>query len=1232
MKRFWKIFGFTTLGILAILYLAFLFILPSAIDLNQYKADVQKLAKEQANLDINFENVKIITTPLLGAGIKADNISIKLPDGSLLFSADNLKTRISLPSIFVLTVKVSCLEINNPFINLEIENNKNFKIIKLIEDILNEQKEQRLEEGKQTVTAEAEGLKFNPEWIRIKVPCVKINNYKLLVNDLKSKHYLDLHGEQLKLGYFNGKTAKIKTYAELYSDEAKNISANIDINTFLPAPKPKLDSEDDPAERIEIPFINPVTMYRNYDLKADLDTKLRIRNHKNDITSFGHFNLEGITLKVSNLQLPVSYLRAKTFSHRVFLDTNIYAAPGQNIQLLGKLNYGKRPKMDMNIKTGNIKFNDMLILAKAFLDSLHIYNELAQVTAEGTINADCYIRTNFKKLKSSGSVIVKNGGITVKRIGKVISRANINLILDNNILDIKNSSLFVNASPINIDGRIDEKSVADISIRANSIPLPVLFNAFAPRKLRNAYNFRTGNATIDLGIKGKLKNAIAFAKINLNNFNFADKANSFNIKNNNLNINFTANSKNISGSIDNKDLSFLLPKTNSSIIIPKFALNLANNNIQIEENTIEFNNASKLKYSGEIIDYNKLESVKFLTEGNINTEDLIKLIGKEYKPYIHYQGTIPTKISIEGNKKKQTIFAQSLCNKTNYITPIDFTNTKDIDTSLQAVVDLKPGRIKIKKTGLYKRTVTLDEKGNEVVTLNEVFGIDGTIAGDNINLLKITIPETLYGKIFVFPKSEFKMEGRAFVFGSTSTPRLRGGFEISDLSIPELFLSLKSALLRFQGNQAAYNVRDLALNESDIHVNGTISLLPSALVTIPNLDITSKSFNLDKVMKVADAAMKYVPKSSSSTSSQTSHTTASADIPVVIRNGSINFNHIITGNINVNNTRGRISLADNVFLLRNLKTDIFKGNVDGTISVNLISTLLNINLNGKNIDVEKALLDAAGMKGMLSGKADFTTDISLQGSSYEEQMKSLVGNVTFLVKDGQFGPFGKLENLILAENIRESQFFQSTIGNVLNSLLTIDTTHFSELIGTLSFEEGICHINPITSLGNILSLHVAGDFDLLKNYTDMKVRARMASLVSNLLGPIGAINPANILNSAASLNVVTAKAFSLFCEMVPEEEINALPSFSNSYIDNAATKFQIVVRGDVAKPLSLVKSFKWLASQKDYDAAMDFVASLPEPEEGSTATNIEEAIQEAKAKEAEKKTLKYKIKHIFKED
>ena len=1219
MKNFLKYLGFTLLGIIVLVYLGFLFVLPNAVDLNKFKPEVQKIAKEQAKLSVDFENAKIITTPLLGAGVKADNISVKLPDESVLFSADSFKTRISLPSLFLLTVKVSCLEVNKPFINLEIVDNENFKIIKLAEKLINTEKEQKIEEVKQT----AEGFQFDPAWIRIKIPRVKLNNYKILVNDLSSKHYLELKGEELTLGYFNGKSAKIKTYAELFSDTNKNITANINIDTFLPEFGTELDEEDDPAQRVDIPFINPVTMYRNYDLKADLDTKLRVRNHRDEITSYGHFNIDGITLKVGNLKLPQSYLHAKTFGTNIDLDTNIYPVQGQNIQLLGKLNYGKHPKINMDIKTDVIKFNDLVILSRAFLDSLHIKNELGQVKAEGSISSNCHINTNFKKLRSNGSIIIKDGGISIRNLGKVLSDANVNIKLDNNVLDIRNSSILISNSPINIDGKINEKSVADINIKADKIPLPILFKAFAPENLRNTYNFRSGDATFELGLKGKLKEAVAGLKFGLDNLNISDS--NLVISNKKLNGEFFIDRKDIKGKTENSGFTILMPKTNSKISVPMFDMEVAENNIVIKENSVILNDKTDIKYSGEIIDYNKLKSIKFLAQGNVNTEDLIKLIGREFKPFIHSQGSIPIKLTVDGNKKKQTLFAQALADKANFITPIDFNNVNGLNTSLQTVVDFKENRIKIKKTGLFTRVVSVDKKGNEVIHLNEIFGIDGTIAGSTINLIKLTMPEVLQGKIYVFPDSSFTLKGRAFIFGEAAAPRIRGEYEINNLSIPELLITLRSADLRFKGHAADFNVRDLILNGSDIQTNGTISLIPSSVLRISDLNVLSRYLNVDRLLKVSESAMKYVPKSSGN-----SGNTQAADIPVEIRNGSIDFTRIISGKIDIRNTTAGISMARNIFFLRNLRTNIFQGRVNGNISMNLITMLMNIRLQGRGVDVEQALLDGAGMKDTLSGTADFNTNISLRGTSFEEQVRSLTGNVDFTVKNGQFGPFGKLENLIIAENIRESQFFQTALGGIISGLTTIDTTHFSELNGKLSFNDGICHIDPITSLGNILSLHIFGDFDILRNYADMKVRARMASLVSNLLGPLGAINPANLINSAASLNVFTAKAFSLFCEMVPEEEIAILPSFANSYVDNAATKFQLVVRGDAAKPLTLVKSFKWLATATEYDTAVEYVNSLPEPVEGSEATNIEEMIQEV---EAEKRTFKYKIQHLFdKED
>ncbi|MCQ2754457.1 MAG: AsmA family protein, partial [bacterium] len=1210
MKNFWKIAGFTALGIFAVIYLGFLFVLPNVIDLNQFKPEVQKIAKEQANLSVDFENPKIITTPLFGVGIKTDKISVKLPDNSVLFSADSLKTRVALPSIFVWTVKVSCVEINNPFSNLEIANNKQFKVITLVENILNSGREQKLEE-KGVEKVEETFITKAISKIRIKVPHITVNNYKILVNDLQSKHYLKLTGEQLKAGYFNGKTVKVKTYAEIFSDENKNITANVNINTFLPPPAPALDTEDDPAERIDFPFINPVTMYRKYNLKTNLDTKLKVRENRGEINSYGYLNIDGLTLNVAHIKLLESYLHAKMFGTNVDLDTNLYVTQNAKLNLLGKLNYSKHPKMDMAIKSSEIKFNDLLLLSRAFLDTLAIPHELAKYTATGSLKADCYVKTNFKKLKSNGSVIIKNGGVIVQGVGRAVRDANINIILDNNILDIKDSQLFVNNSEIDIDGKIDEKSIADIKIKADRIPLPMLFYSFAPQELRNAYHFRSADASFELNLNGKLKEAVATVKAGLDNLNISDRANSLSIQNKKFSSEFYANKKELRGKLTNEGLLVSLPQTRSTISAPQFETEIADNNIFIKENKLNFNDNSSITYSGEVIDYNKLKSIKFVTDGKISTDDMIKLIGRELKPFIHSQGSIPVKVTFDGNGQKQTLFAQALTDKANFITPVDFTELQGQNVSLQSIVDFKGNRIKIKKTGAFTRDITVDEKGNEIVNLNEIFGIDGTIAGNRINLIKITMPKDLNGKIYVFPRSKFTLSGKAYVFGDTSSPRLRGGFDINNLSIPEILVDLRNAGLRFRGHDINFSLADLILNGSDIQVNGNLNILPSPVLNITNLNVNSRYLNVDKMMTVVDKAMKYVPAAPQNAAS--SKPSQSADIPVEIRTGSINLARIITGNIDVKNTTARISMARNVFYLNNLRTHVFDGNVHGNISMNLINSLLKINLQGNGVDVDKAMTDAANMKGMLSGKADFDTDISLQGATLDEQMRSLKGDVNFLVKDGQFGPFGKLENMIIAENIRESAFFQTALGGIVEGLFTIDTTHFSELNGSISFEDCVCHINPITSLGNILSLHVFGDFDLFRNYADMKVRARMASLVSNLLGPIGAINPANMINSVASTNVVTAKAFSIFCEMVPEEEIAILPSFSNKYVDNAATKFQIVVRGDVAKPLKLVKSFKWLATASEYDRAVEFVNSLPEPIEGSTATTIEEVMAEQKA-------------------
>ena len=322
------------------------------------------------------------------------------------------------------------------------------------------------------------------------------------------------------------------------------------------------------------------------------------------------------------------------------------------------------------------------------------------------------------------------------------------------------------------------------------------------------------------------------------------------------------------------------------------------------------------------------------------------------------------------------------------------------------------------------------------------------------------------------------------------------------------------------------------------------------------------------------------------------------------------------------------------------------GKVSGNASMNLVTNELNLKATGKNFDINKMLVDAMNMKDTLSGEMNFIADISMRGLAYEEQMKSLKGYIDFNVKEGQLGPFGKFENFLMAENIRNNAFFSSAIGSVITNIVTIDTSRFNNLYGHLTFNDGIANVSPIKSQGNVMSMYIAGDVGLIDNSADLKLRGKLASAFSDSLGPLANVNPVNLIKNTPGLNVVAAKTFSIFCEAVSEEEMNALPSLAENKSDDYATKFQIVLRGDTRKPLKMIKSFKWLALQSDIEAAQDFVDTIPVPEAGEENLSVEELIQkrleQAEAQKSgkktvevqtpKKKTFKDKLKSIFKKD
>ncbi|MBQ9245936.1 AsmA family protein [bacterium] len=1197
MKRIIKISGITILSILVLIYAAFMFILPNVVKIEKYKPDLQKIVKEQTNLLFDFDNAKISVTPMLSAGLSANNISIKLPDESDFVSADSLIARISIPHLLFKTIKVTKAELVNPVINVDIADNKEYKAVTVISQAL----ENKAEKEEEQTTQQTQN--FDISSIKINIPEIKIVNYAALINDLQTGDYLKLRGDELLIGY-NGQNASLKTIAELFVNDSKNIIANIDINSVIPEFIQNDDSQSKKEnDKNELPFINPVAVYKAYDLKTNIDATLKIRQ-KNDIyVSNGHINIDNLSLKLDGMQLPESKLHIATQGTKANIDSDIFVAEQEKLSLLGSLEYGKNPQTDIVIKSNEIHTNNLINLVHAALNSANIKNELDTIKGTGFLTADAKVKTDFKDLESNGNITINNCELTNSKDNSRIAKINSVIALDNNVLEFVNTTVEVLDTIFKVSGTINEKSIADISVITEKLPVQRLINLFAPADIKNTYLVNSGALNINADVKGELSAPSGTLKLTLNNLSLTDKINKINYLNNILVADFTSDFKTYKGTLKNND--FRLSMNGVGVNCDSLNVNVDDKNITIDPAKLRINNSTDINFSGDIKNYINNPIFNIIANGSVRTQDLKQLLGSDISPYIANKGTLPLDIKINGDSKEQTLIASVIADGNNYITPFNITNLLNKKSELKLAVDLKGDKLTIRDTGLY---VNGTDKSTEIAS------VEGTIVKLNtktpsINMIKVKVPEEITGSIAVFPKSKASAKGNLYVSGELNNPKLRGSFDIWNLSIPEILVTMEKAVANIEGNALDVNINKLLANGSDYNLVINADLTPSQYFTIKNLNVISNFTDADKVMKVTEALDKALPKAASSSGS--SKSSSSSDMPVIIKDGTIDMKEIKSGTMTLTETTGKISLAKNIFYINNLITSIFKGKVKGDVSMNLISSDIKANVKGSGLDVEKTLLDAAAMKDTLTGTMDFDADISLKGSSYEEQMKSLKGKVNFTMKNGTLGPFGRIENLIIADNIRQNAFFKTALGTTINQITKFDTTHFNSLTGNMSFNNGIAQINPITSSGDVMSTYIFGNFDLLKNNIDVTLRGRLGSQVSESMGTLSMINPINLSKKATTINPLLGNIFVIFTQQVTDSEMAQIPKLGKDYSDTNTTRFQAILKGDVAKPNSVVKSFKWLALKSEIESAQ---TALGAANLGITSLNKEEVKNAAKKK------------------
>ncbi|MCR5261042.1 MAG: AsmA-like C-terminal region-containing protein [Candidatus Gastranaerophilales bacterium] len=1213
MFKFLKNTCIVFLSLIVIAYLAIVLILPIAVN-TFYDKDktVKAFVKQNTGLDLNYDSLKVITTPLMSIGVKADNLVLSMPEDKKVFNFDNLTFRISLPSLLFKTIKVTCADIKNPTVNLDLnKTSTQYEIADYLTEYFANTNQEKEEEKAEEEAAETP--QFNLSDIKIKINKLNIDNYNILINDVKNKHKLSLHGGNLTLK-FDGKHLKITSNPILKYDDNENITANIDVKTYVP--EFTLPEENTTSQTNNADFINPVEMFGKYNLKSKIQTKLSITEGQASPKINGNLYVTDTTMNIGGgLALPYSYLKLDFGGYNVNIDSNLCLAEKETANIAGDMHFGKDFDTNIAVKTDKINLSSILRLAKAILDTANIQNNLDTISANGILQSDMKVKTDLKTIKSSGKITLSNGSVRDSATGLSLSNMRANVLLDNNNIKIDDTEVYVNGTPFIAQGTINEKSEADIKIYTKNLPLAKLYASFAPADLKKNYLVKNGILSLDILINGKLDKIEPKIKTEIVNLIVKDIADGLDIVNGNCSVDLDTDLKTYNGKITNKNLVVTSDAMGLTIRNIQTNVDFNDRDIIIKPTDFIINGVSNLNISGEIKNYIQKPEFAVIGNGSMRAIDIKNLAGKDLALYIKSQGVIPVKLLIKGDDKKQSILFRAYGSPNEYVTPIDIAEITGKNSTIQLLAEIANNKVTFKQTGLFSGSYT---DVNSEITSNPVVSVTGGIKLDkNLTLNNIKIQTNGNKKIgiYAFEKSSMNANADITVTGTANKPVIKGVVKGENMNIPQLKTKLDNGDITLKGDVFDFDLKKLNLNGTSLDLNGRGLLDFAPILTITDVKLKSDNLDADKAAQVTEYMAK-VPALNPPSNG------APADMPIKVNTGSIEIQKLKSGDIIAENIVSDLKLIKNVVYLNNLKANAFDGLFNGDVTMNLINSYITAVVSGAGMNADKTVTACAAMKNTIFGTLGFSADITLKGVTYEEQMRTLNGKADFNITKGQFGSLGKFETFLKADNLASIAFISTKIGSVMNKVSPHNTAEFDKLNGNVTFKNGLMAISPITSSGKNMSMYITGNLNLTNNNADMLILGKVSEEVASLLGPLEQLNPTRLLKkSNTSWAAITLGVLNAINEKSTPAEINKIPQLTPAPSTDNTSKFVVKIKGNIEKPQSAVKSFKWLSPESDLTEAQSMLSpkEVVENVVKSIPTTKEEAINTLK--EAGKNTL-----------
>ncbi len=779
LKKFAYGFGIFIL----VVYILFLFV-PYCLTgfATSYGNDISKMIEETTGFKVKLGTIRVISSPDLSIGIKINHLEAAYPNDETFLTADNVRGQLALLPVLAKKIQLASVGADNANINLKIKKDGKF----LIEDYIPQSSD-----NQEPVAQLPFGFKLSNH-----LPDISLKNYNVSFIDVVTDNSYSLFGNNFSVSDFIlDKKVKISADGKFMLRDREQFKFDVKLlNKIMPdislhelVFNPVAETEKS-AQTNSANSINPIeifnAIYQN-QLTADLIANVTTFGTFDDMHFNGKADITNLGVAVDGKKLPESTVDIKLNGQNSQGYAKLYTGKDELTELVGKFHTGKKPAIDLNCKS-NAKFKSVIDMIDSIAKTFG-YNDLDTLSATGEIDADFSIKSDLKKIDSSGYIKVPSASFAYKLYNITVNDVFADIDLSNNSVNINDARLSVLGQPLKIAGYVTQDADADIKITADKLSIKGLLLALGQIALLKENKINSGTISLNALLKGKLDKIVPKIDLSIDNVNVKNLPSDTTVTVANSKVNLTTDGVKTNGGVN---------VVNAKVINPMAVISAPNAKITFGEKDLTVDSAylllnkSRIDLTGKVADY-MTDKINFNinANGKLLASDLRSMIPADYRSEVSGLGAVPLKVSVAGNTKTQDIKFNLSANQYNYLALLKVAELAGKNTVISGDIHINGDNLKFQNTGI-------SANGSSVAILQG--GISDLYKSQKLNMNVSTFKNVTL-EIPYMKKSTMVAGGNIDIGGNALNPILKGHVSVPLIKIPDLLLTMSDMSISLNG-------------------------------------------------------------------------------------------------------------------------------------------------------------------------------------------------------------------------------------------------------------------------------------------------------------------------------------------------------------------------------------------------------------------------------------------------